>query len=98
MPKEFIEAIEDTLESNSGFGLWFEDNCEIGDDFKIGKEELITASKMNFKKLKDELKKLDFVYNKDKMINKKRGIWEGFRIKHDEVEEIEEDNEEVEGL
>lgn len=92
-PHEFIEATNETLETNSGFKMWFADNCQIGEDFKIGKEELMTCSKMDFKTLKDELKKMDFIYDKNKMFNKKRGIWEGFKIKISD-EDINEDSDE----
>lgn len=83
-PSEFIQAKNETLEVNNVFKSWFNDNCEVGDEYKVGKDELIKATKISFKELKDELKRMDFKYNKDKMINKKKGLFEGFRIKKEE--------------
>jgi len=88
-PEEFIQAKNETLEVNNVFKSWFNDNCQVGQDYKAGKEELIKATKLTFKEIKDELKRLDFVYNKDKMMNKKKGLWAGFRIRPEEVEEVE---------
>lgn len=85
-PKEFIEAKQETMDANNTFKCWFEDNCELGDDYKTGKEELMKASKLSFKELKDKLKRMDLTYNKDKMLNHKRGLWEGFRIKKENDE------------
>jgi len=96
-PEEFIQAKNETMEVNNVFKTWFNDNCEVGEGYKVGKDELMKATKLSFKELKDEMKRLDFKYNKDKMLNKKRGIWEGFRIKKEEVTgECEIDSEEEE--
>jgi hypothetical protein len=34
IPEEFEEAIANTLEINEEVKMWFNDNCEYGDDYK----------------------------------------------------------------
>mmetsp|Transcript_44073 Transcript_44073/g.56468 ORF Transcript_44073/g.56468 Transcript_44073/m.56468 type:complete len:84 (-) Transcript_44073:375-626(-) len=82
------------MEVNNVFKTWFNDNCEVGEGYKMGKDELMKATKLSFKELKDEMKRMDFVYDKNKMVNKKRGIWEGFKMKREEIENCEIDDDE----
>jgi len=86
-PEEFIQAKNETMEVNNVFKTWFNDNCVIGAEYKIGKDELMKESKLTIKELRDELKRMDFKYNKDKMLNRKKGVWAGFKIKREEVED-----------
>ena len=43
IPDEFEEAIANTLEANDKVKMWFNDNCEYGDEFKCSKKELEDA-------------------------------------------------------
>jgi phage/plasmid-associated DNA primase len=86
MPEEFRLATQETLELNNHFQTWFNDNCEVSPNFKISKDELLNNIDMTFKELKDELKRIDFKYNKDlrgfDKLNGKypKGGFIGFRI------------------
>lgn len=86
MPEEFRIATQETLELNNHFQTWFNENCEVSPNFKISKDELLNNIDMTFKELKDELKRIDFKYNKDlrgfDKLNGKypKGGFIGFRI------------------
>ena len=85
-PEEFRLATKETLELNNHFQSWFNDNCEVGPNYKIAKAELLDNIDMTFKELKDELRRIDFKYNKDlrgfdKLHGKyPKGGFLGFRI------------------
>lgn len=82
MPEELRELTKETLNVNSGFKNWFEEHFEIGEDYRTSKDELMKETKLDFKELNDELKKINgIIYCKQKKVNKVRGLWEGFRIK-----------------
>ena len=80
MPKEFIEATKETININSHFKNWFEDNCELNPNEKTGKNELVEASRMSFRELNDELKNIGFKYDKGIRVNGVRGGWIGFKM------------------
>ena len=65
VPDEFKIATNDTLEMNNFFQNWFNDNCDVGLNFQVSKAELLDSTSLSFKELKDELKRMDYKYNRD---------------------------------
>jgi Zn ribbon nucleic-acid-binding protein len=66
IPDEFEEAIVNTLEANDEVKMWFNDNCEYGDDFKCSKKELDETISKPFRKNQNEIQRItNFKYVKD---------------------------------
>ena len=68
IPDEFKEAIVNTLEANDEVKMWFNDNCEYGDEFKCSKKELedaISNRSVKFKMKYNELLILNMIGNYD---------------------------------
>ena len=73
--------------SNDAFQTWFDDCCEVGKDFKAGKQEVTQSSGKELRAVKDELMRLGFKYNRDLRVNGQKGVWKGFRVKlEDEID------------
>jgi len=96
-PREWAEESEETMKSNNKFLEWFEDSFEIfnggenEDDFKINKNKFemklkTFGGKINFK---DEVKKnrWNFTYDSQKKFEGCKGVWYGFRILENDMEE-----------
>ena len=82
IPDEFEEAIANTLESNDEVKMWFNDNCEYGDEFKCSKKELEDALAKPFREIQTEIQRItNLKYVRDLRFGKARGGWKGFRIK-----------------
>ena len=82
IPDEFEEAITNTLEANDDIKMWFNENCEYGDDFKCGKKELEEAISKPFREIQNEIQRItNFKYVRNLRIGKIQGGFKGFRIK-----------------
>jgi hypothetical protein len=100
IPDDFKHAQEEALCANNEFKEWF-DSLDIleGDDYECSSIKLLnmyniyatdnTLDKINKNRtLVDKLKPLGYKYNKDKMIDKKKGVFIGFKL----ISESEEDD------
>ena len=82
IPDEFEEAIANTLEANDEIKMWFNDNCEYGEDFKCSKKELEDAISKPFREIQNEIQRItNFKYVRNMRIGKFQGGFKGFRIK-----------------
>jgi hypothetical protein len=82
IPDEFEEAIANTLEANDEVKMWFNDNCEYGDEFKCSKKELEEVISKPFREIQNEIQRItNFKYVRDLRFEKSRGGFKGFRIK-----------------
>jgi phage/plasmid-associated DNA primase len=82
IPTEFQEAIENTLETNDEVKMWFNENCEYGEDFKCSKKELEENISKPFREIQVEIQRItNFKYVRDMRCGKLRGGFKGFRIK-----------------
>ena len=87
IPQMFAEEAEQTLAVNDGFQTWFEDSCEVGEEHKVAKPDVLTACNIKLREVNDELKRLGFAYNKGLRVDgKQQGGWTGFRLKEEEAE------------
>lgn len=83
IPNEFQEAIANTLEENDEVKLWFDENCEYGEDFKCSKKELEDALSKPFKEIQNEIQRItNLKYVKDMRCGNRsqKGGYKGFRI------------------
>ena len=82
IPDEFEEAIINTLEANDEIKMWFNENCEYGDDFKCSKKELEGVLDIPFRKIQNEIQRItNLKYDRGLKHENNRGGWKGFRIK-----------------
>jgi hypothetical protein len=96
VPKEWEDETKSTIDSNDNFKDWFNDTFEIGEGFIAPKgdvEDKLTdykVTKMDLKDFKDTLKKMKikWEYDKSKMVNKKKGVFYGFKLIENNFEEI----------
>jgi hypothetical protein len=94
IPDEFEEAIANTLESNDEVKMWFNDNCEYGDEFKCSKKELENALAKPFREIQTEIQRitnLKYVRNMRFGKNSSQGGWKGFRIKQECLLKVDEE-------
>jgi len=84
IPDEFEEAIANTLEANDEVKMWFNDNCEYGDEFKCSKKELEDAISKPLREIQNEIQRItNFKYVKDMkgfVVKTHKGGWKGFRL------------------
>jgi hypothetical protein len=85
IPNEFQEAITNTLEANDEVKMWFDENCEYGDDFKCSKFELEKILAKSFREIQTEIQRItNFKYDRRLTFGKtNRGGFKGFRIKEE---------------
>ena len=85
IPDEFEEAITNTLEANDEIKMWFNDNCEYGEDFKCSKKELEDAISKPFREIQNEIQRItNLKYNRGLTFGKSnRGGFKGFKIKNE---------------
>ena len=82
IPEEFEEATANTLEINDEVKMWFNDNCEYGDDYKCSKKELEDAIAKPFREIQNEIQRItNLKYVRNMRFGKVQGGWKGFRIK-----------------
>ena len=81
IPDEFQEAASNALEANDEVKSWFNENCELGADFKCSKKEIESALSKPLREIQGEILRItNLKYVKDLKIGKSRGGWRGFRI------------------
>jgi hypothetical protein len=89
IPDEFEEAIVNTLEANDEVKMWFNDNCEYGDEFKCSKKELEEVISKPFREIQNEIQRItNFKYERTLKHNNNRGGFKGFRIKKECIIDI----------
>ena len=89
IPDEFEEAIANTLEANDEVKMWFNDNCEYGDEFKCSKKELEEVISKPFREIQNLIQRItNFKYDKKLKHNNNRGGFKGFRIKKECIIDI----------
>jgi hypothetical protein len=83
IPDEFEEAIVNTLEANDEVKMWFNENCEYGDDFKCSKKKLEEHISKPFRDIQNEIQRItNFKYDRNLKFGKLcKGGWKGFQIK-----------------
>jgi hypothetical protein len=79
--------------ANDEFGSWIQENCVVDADARVALKQLVLESGMPEKKVKENMKRLGFVYNKelkgcgkDSTGKYYKGGYEGIKI-NDKVEE-----------
>lgn len=94
IPIQFINDTKETQNKNDEFKTWFEENCVIDNDGRLPIQLIVELTRMNEKKIKEGMNRLDFDYVKDlrKMGKDKYGIhykggFEGVKIKPSEDED-----------
>ena len=71
-----------TLEANDEVKMWFNDNCEYGDEFKCSKKELEEVISKPLREIQNEIQRItNLKYDKTLKRNNNRGGFKGFRIK-----------------
>jgi len=104
LPAEWNDETKKTIATNDDFGEWLKDNFDIGPTFKCVKADVedrladYKAKKMNMTEFKDMLKKMriEYNYNPNNQIKNmtktatKRGVFTGFKVKDDSVDELDE--------
>ena len=65
IPSQFIKDTNDTKNKNNKFIEWFQDNCEKNSDEKVALELLAYMSGCDKDTIKNFMKKMGFIYNKD---------------------------------
>jgi hypothetical protein len=81
MPNEFQEVTKQTTEINDPFKEWIDDNCEIGEGFKINKTQIKEYfPKMEFIEIKDRMKTLGFKYESQGKYKNVKGYWIGLQL------------------
>jgi len=75
IPEEFEEAIANTLEINDEVKMWFNDNCEYGDDYKCNKKELEDAIAKPFREIQNEIQRITNHLKRDLMDFNRNSSW-----------------------
>ena len=101
IPQQFINDTKETKNKNNAFKTWFDNNCEKNEDkneetgkafHKMSLKKICGISKISEKVVKDSMKNMGFVYDKDlsfgKMPNSNKYIKGGYSFV-EEMEEIE---------
>ena len=82
-PCEWAKEAEENLDDNNHFESWFNDNYEIGPNFKVSKTELENSVPHGLKetKIKDELKRMKLPFSYDSQMRSKgqKGFFIGFQ-------------------
>ena len=62
--------------------MWFNDNCEYGEDFKCSKKELEDNINKPFREIQNEIQRItNLKYDRNGKYNTNRGGFKSFRIK-----------------
>ena len=62
--------------------MWFNDNCEYGDDFKCSKKELEENISKPIREIQNEIQRItNLKYDRNGKYNTNRWVFKGFRIK-----------------
>jgi len=89
MPQEWIEKTKETVYDNSVVKNYIEDHCEVGEGFKLDRDDADQVCKslnIQLSHFKDELSKISGVkYERSaRTSSTRRGAWIGVRIKEAE--------------
>ena len=87
IPDEFEEAIANTLEANDEVKMWFNDNCEYGDEFKCSTKELEDAISKPLREIQNEIQRItNFKYDRNLKFGRLcKGGWKGFQFKREGI-------------
>ena len=81
IPAFFAEKTQETLKNNDVITEWWEENIEIGNDYRLAKEEVNkNRGSIPLKELLDFIKKKGFKYIKDHQHLGMKGIFTGLRL------------------
>lgn len=81
IPALFAEKTSETLKNNDVLSEWWDDNIEIGNDYKLAKEEVNKKrGNIPLKDLLGFIKDKGFIYIKDSQHKGMKGIWKGIRL------------------
>ena len=81
IPALFAEKTQETLKNNDVIREWWEDNIEIGNDYKLAKEEVNkNRGSIPLKELLDFIKSKEFKYIKDTSHLGMTGVFVGLRL------------------
>jgi putative DNA primase/helicase len=65
IPQQFVNDTNETKTTNDSFAVWFNDNCIIDSNGRVALKQLVSASGINEKEVKEGMIRLGFKYNKD---------------------------------
>jgi phage/plasmid-associated DNA primase len=65
IPEQFANDAHETKMANDEFGSWIQENCVVDADARVALKQLVLESGMQEKKVKENMKRLGYVYNKD---------------------------------
>ena len=101
IPEQFANDAHETKMANDEFGSWIQENCVVDADARVALKQLVLESGMPEKKVKENMKRLGYVYNKDlgkcgKDTNGKyyKGGYEGIKLNEKEEETFDMEDEE----
>lgn len=81
IPALFAEKTQETLKNNDVIREWWEEHIEIGNDYKLAKEEVNkNRGSIPLKELTDFIKTKGFKYIKDTSHNGMTGVFVGLRL------------------
>jgi hypothetical protein len=93
IPEQFANDALETKMANDEFGSWVQENCIVDADARVALKVLVNESGITEKKVKEGMKRLGYVYNKDlgkcgKDANGKyyKGGYEGIKLNEKEEE------------
>lgn len=78
IPSKFAKDAMATKMKNDTWGIWFMENCEIDDDYRVALKKLVDMSRMKEKDVKEGMSRLGFKY--DRML---KGVSLGTYIEYD---------------
>ena len=99
VPTQFQADAQETKINNDEFAMWIHENCIVDDDARVALKALVYESGMPEKKIKENMKRLGYKYDKDlrKCGKDDRGAYKGGYVgvklneKETENEDVEED-------
>lgn len=65
VPTQFAQDAAETKMANDEFGSWIQENCVVEEEARVALKALVFASGMNEKKIKENMKRLGYKYDKD---------------------------------
>jgi phage/plasmid-associated DNA primase len=65
IPSQFLEDTRETQLGNDDFAEWFEENMEIGDEYRVACKHLAYMTGKDEKTIRDGMKRMGFKYDKD---------------------------------
>jgi len=63
IPEQFIKDTKETQKKNDGFNTWFDENMEIGEDYKIAEKVIINESGFKKDDVRKGMERLGYKYN-----------------------------------